>query len=228
MPVDKFGRMKKDDFQAVVEGVSLNYVNKNFIRKGDKIDMGGNSVVNLSDPVNHQDAVTKSYVLDSIERLLGEFIQISGTGEIVTKTYVDDQVSSRKPMITVYAEENGPLSDGSSEWSFGNGVHDRDHNFGYCMPAAGRIIKGTLSAVSQNDAIDAAGQPAGYARVNILKNGIELTDQSIVKEDGEWGGCVSFNPPLELNAGDRINFISKTNNTNVTAAIVSVLVELDV
>ena len=228
MPVDKFGRMKKDDFQAVVEGVSLNYVNKNFIRKGDKIDMGGNPIVNVSDPVNHQDAVTKSYVLDSIERLLGEFIQISGTGEIVTKTYVDDQVSSRKPMITVYAEENGPLSDGSSEWSFGNGVHDRDHNFGYCMPAAGRIIKGTLSAVSQNDAIDAAGQPAGYARVNILKNGIELTDQSIVKEDGEWGGCVSFNPPLELNAGDRINFISKTNNTNVTAAIVSVLVELDV
>ena len=228
MPVDKFGRMKKDDFQAVVEGVSLNYVNKNFIRKGDAIDMGGNSVVNLSDPVNHQDAATMNYVVSTIERIMGDYIQNAAYDGTVTKTYVDDQVSSRKPMITVYAEENGPLSDGSSEWSFGNGVHGRDHNFGYCMPAAGRIIKGTLSAVSQNDAIDAAGQPAGYARVNILKNGIELTDQSIVKEDGEWGGCVSFNPPLELNAGDRINFISKTNNTNVAAAIVSVLVELDV
>ena len=228
MPVDKFGRMKKDDFQAVVEGVSLNYVNKNFIRKGDVIDMGGNSVVNLRDPVHHQDAATMNYVVSTIERIMGDFIQSAAYDGIVTKTYVDDQVSSRKPMITVYAEENGPLSDGSSEWSFGNGVHGRDHNFGYCMPAAGRIIKGTLSAVSQNDAIDAAGHPAGYARVNILQNGVELTDQSIVKEDGEWGGCVSFNPPLELNAGDRINFISKTNNTNVTAAIVSVLVELDV
>ena len=228
MPVDKFGRMKKDDFQAVVEGVSLNYVNKNFIRKGDVIDMGGNSVVNLRDPVHHQDAATMNYVVSTIERIMGDFIQSAAYDGIVTKTYVDDQVSSRKPMITVYAEENGPLSNGSSEWSFGNGVHGRDHNFGYCMPAAGRIIKGTLSAVSQNDAIDAAGQPAGYARVNILQNGVELTDQSIVKEDGEWGGCVSFNPPLELNAGDRINFISKTNNTNVTAAIVSVLVELDV
>ena len=228
MPVDKFGRMKKDDFQAVVEGVSLNYVNKNFIRKGDKIDMGGNSVVNLRDPVHHQDAATMNYVVSTIERIMGDFIQSAAYDGIVTKTYVDDQVSSRKPMITVHAEENGSLSVGNTEWSFGNGVQNRDHNFGYCMPAAGRIIKGTLSAVSQNDAIDAAGQPAGYARVNILKNGIELTDQSIVKEDGEWGGCVSFNPPLELNAGDRINFISKTNNTSVTAAIVSVLVELDV
>ena len=228
MPVDKFGRMKKDDFQAVVEGVSLNYVNKNFIRKGDKIDMGGNSVVNLRDPVHHQDAATMNYVVSTIERIMGDYIQNAAYDGTVTKTYVDDQVSSRKPMITVHAEENGSLSVGNTEWSFGNGVQNRDHNFGYCMPAAGRIIKGTLSAVSQNDAIDAAGQPAGYARVNILKNGIELTDQSIVKEDGEWGGCVSFNPPLELNAGDRINFISKTNNTNVTAAIVSVLVELDV
>ena len=228
MPVDKFGRTQIGETPSTAEGVSLNYVNQNFIRKGDVIDMGGNSVVNLRDPVHHQDAATMNYVVSTIERIMGDYIQNAAYDGTVTKTYVDDQVSSRKPMITVYAEENGPLSDGSSEWSFGNGVHGRDHNFGYCMPTAGRIIKGTLSAVSQNDAIDAAGQPAGYARVNILKNGVELTDQSIVKEDGEWGGCVSFNPPLELNAGDRINFISKTNNIHVTAAIVSVLVELDV
>ena len=228
MPVDKFGRTQIGETPSTAEGVSLNYVNQNFIRKGDVIDMGGNSVVNLRDPVHHQDAATMNYVVSTIERIMGDFIQSAAYDGIVTKTYVDDQVSSRKPMITVHAEENGSLSVGNTEWSFGNGVQNRDHNFGYCMPAAGRIIKGTLSAVSQNDAIDAAGQPAGYARVNILKNGIELTDQSIVKEEGEWGGCVSFNPPLELNAGDRINFISKTNNTSVTAAIVSVLVELDV
>ena len=228
MPVDKFGRTQIGETPSTAEGVSLNYVNQNFIRKGDVIDMGGNSVVNLRDPVHHQDAATMNYVVSTIERIMGDFIQSAAYDGIVTKTYVDDQVSSRKPMITVHAEENGSLSVGNTEWSFGNGVQNRDHNFGYCMPAAGRIIKGTLSAVSQNDAIDAAGQPAGYARVNILQNGVELTDQSIVKEDGEWGGCVSFNPPLELNAGDRINFISKTNNIHVTAAIVSVLVELDI
>ena len=111
MPVDKFGRMKKDDFQAVVEGVSLNYVNKNFIRKGDKIDMGGNSVVNLRDPVHHQDAATMNYVVSTIERIMSDYIQNAAYDGTVTKTYVDDQVSSRKPMITVYAEENGPLSD---------------------------------------------------------------------------------------------------------------------
>ena len=221
MPVDKFGRTQIGETPSTAEGVSLNYVNQNFIRKGDVIDMGGNSVVNLRDPVHHQDAATMNYVVSTIERIMGDFIQSAAYDGIVTKTYVDDQVSSRKPLITVFAEEKGPLSEGHAEWSFGNGA-SAVPNVGYPMPAAGRIIKGSLCTVTRS------GITSNYAKVNLVKNGYEQIYNSIEKADDEWSGSVSFDPPLEVNIGDRINFVSKTSNANVTAAVVSVLIELDV
>ena len=216
MPVDKFGRTQIGETPSTAEGVSLSYISQNFQRKGDIIDMTGNPIVNVSEPRHPQDAATKSFVLDTIERLLGEFIQISGTGEIVTKSYVD----GRKPLITVFAEEKGALSEGHAEWSFGNGV-SAVPNVGYPMPAAGRIIKGSLCTVT------GSGITSNYAKVNLVKNGYEQIYHSIGKADDEWSGSVSFDPPLEVNIGDRINFVSKTSNANVTAAVVSVLIELD-
>ena len=213
MPVDKFGRTQIGETPSTAEGVSLSYISRNFQRKGDIIDMTGNPIVNVSEPRHPQDAATKSFVLDTIGRKL---IQISGTGEIVTKSYVD----GRKPLITVFAEEKGPLSEGHAEWSFGNGV-SAEPNVGYPMPAAGRIIKGCLCTVT------GSGITSNYAKVNLVKNGYEQIYHAIGKADDEWSGSVSFDPPLEVNIGDRINFVSKTSNANVTAAVVSVLIELD-
>ena len=172
-----------------------------------------NPIVNVSEPRHPQDAATKSFVLDTIGRKL---IQISGTGEIVTKSYVD----GRKPLITVFAEEKGPLSEGHAEWSFGNGVAAIP-NIGYPMPAAGRIIKGSLCTVT------GSGITSDYVKVNLVKNGYEQIYHAIGKANDEWSGSVSFDPPLEVNIGDRINFVSKTSNADVTAAVVSVLIELD-
>ena len=213
MPVDKFGRTQIGETPSTAEGVSLSYISRNFQRKGDIIDMTGNPIVNVSEPRHPQDAATKSFVLDAIGRKL---VQISGTGEIVTKSYVD----GRKPLITVFAEEKGPLSEGHAEWSFGNGVAAIP-NIGYPMPAAGRIIKGSLCTVT------GSGITSNYAKVNLVKNGYEQIYHAIGKANDEWSGSVSFDPPLEVNIGDRINFVSKTSNANVTAAVVSVLIELD-
>ena len=213
MPVDKFGRTQIGETPSTAEGVSLSYISRNFQRKGDIIDMTGNPIVNVSEPRHPQDAATKSFVLDTIGRKL---IQISGTGEIVTKSYVD----GRKPLITVFAEEKGPLSEGHAEWSFGNGVAAIP-NIGYPMPAAGRIIKGSLCTVT------GSGITSEYVKVNLVKNGYEQIYHAIGKANDEWSGSVSFDPPLEVNIGDRINFVSKTSNANVTAAVVSVLIELD-
>ena len=57
------------------------------------LNLDNNKIVNLSEPTGVRDAVTKQYV-DS---------------------------HHRKPLITIWAQENGPLNSGEYEWSFGSG-----------------------------------------------------------------------------------------------------------
>ena len=65
MPVDKFGRMS--DAKTRDTGVSLTYINFNYIRSdggtpvSGSIDMKGNTLYNVADPVNPQDVATKEY-----------------------------------------------------------------------------------------------------------------------------------------------------------------------
>ena len=65
MPVDKFGRMS--DAKTRDTGVSLTYINNNYIRSdggtpvAGSIDMKGNTLYNVADPVNPQDVATKEY-----------------------------------------------------------------------------------------------------------------------------------------------------------------------
>ena len=60
MPVDKFGRMS--DAKTKDTGVSLTYINNNYIRSvSGSIDMRGNTLYNVSNPVNPQDVATKKY-----------------------------------------------------------------------------------------------------------------------------------------------------------------------
>ena len=65
MPVDKFGRMS--DAKTRDTGSSLTYINNTYIRSdGGKpvsgsIDMRGNTLYNVSNPVNPQDDATKKY-----------------------------------------------------------------------------------------------------------------------------------------------------------------------
>ena len=65
MPVDKSGRMS--DTKTKDTGVSLTYINNNYIRSdggtpvSGSINMNGNTLYNVSDPVNPQDMATKEY-----------------------------------------------------------------------------------------------------------------------------------------------------------------------
>ena len=65
MPVDKFGRMS--DIKTKDTGVSLTYINNNYVRSdGDtplsgSLDMRGNTIYNVADPVNPQGVATKEY-----------------------------------------------------------------------------------------------------------------------------------------------------------------------
>ena len=66
MPVDKFGRMS--DLKTKDTGVSLTYINNNYVRSDGEtpltgsLNMRGNTLYNVADPVNPQDVATKVYV----------------------------------------------------------------------------------------------------------------------------------------------------------------------
>ena len=120
MPVDKFGRMS--DTKTKDTGVSLTYINNNYIRSDGgnpvtgSIDMKGNTLYNVSDPVNPQDVVTKVYVDNTkgsgvIGRKVGDAVSIKENmdflgkqkiknlpepvddNDVVNKKYVDDQIN---------------------------------------------------------------------------------------------------------------------------------------
>ena len=83
MPVDKFGRMS--DTKTKDTGVSLTYINNNYIRSDGStpvtgsINMNGNTLFNLPNPENIQDAATKKYVDNLMAENVGEG-NISGGG----------------------------------------------------------------------------------------------------------------------------------------------------
>ena len=216
-----------------------------FASEGD-IDMKGNSITGLPNPVDKDAAANKNYVDNGgaiVKNPDGSFTAVSDIDFIgyrlknlsnpkddrdaVNKIYVDRKLSlpsliGPKPIITVWAEEKGPLGDGHYEFSFGNGSSGGDHAYGgYCMSTPGRIIRGSLTATERRIIL------GEEIKVNILINGKEHVQESIVKKSGDLCSCTIFNNPIELKQCDVINFISRTANSKITNAYVSILIELD-
>ena len=164
------------------------------------IDFDGFSLKNIPDPIDEKDVVNKAYVDD--------------------KTI--QPAALIKPIITVWEEEKGPLGNGHYEFSFGNGSSGGEHAYGgYCMSTPGRIIRGSFMATESTIFL------AEELKVNIVVNGKEQFNHSIVKKSGDICSCTIFRDPVELKQCDVINFISRTTNIKVTNAYVSILIELD-
>ena len=89
------------------------------------------------------------------------------------------------------------------------------------MTAPGRIIRGSLAATESKNIF------AEEVIVNITVNGKEQAQESIVKKSVEICSRTIFNDPIELKQCDVINFISRTANSKITNAYVSILIELD-
>ena len=94
MPVDKFGRMS--DTKTKDTGVSLTYINNNYVRSDGgtpltgSLDMKGNTIYNVADPVNPQDVVTKVYVDNTkgsgvIGRRIGDVVSIKENMDFLGK-----------------------------------------------------------------------------------------------------------------------------------------------
>ena len=94
MPVDKFGRMS--DTKTTDTGVSLTYINNNYVRSDGgtpltgSLDMKGNIIYNVAEPVNPQDVVTKVYVDNTkgsgvIGRKIGDAVSIKENMDFMGK-----------------------------------------------------------------------------------------------------------------------------------------------
>jgi len=109
MPVDKFGRSPKTGQNVTnASGVSHEYVNSNFLRKGQAIDMSGQSVVNLGSPQGPMDAVRKKYVnekffkrgdpIDMENNPIKNVLSPTEEGDVATKGYVDSKIAGKSDL----------------------------------------------------------------------------------------------------------------------------------
>ena len=122
----------------------------------------------------------------------------------------------------MWVEEKGPLGNGHYEFSFGNGSSGSEHAYGgYCMRAPGRIIRGSLTVTESKTIL------SEDVKVNIVINGEEQVNQSIVKKSGDICSYTVFTNPIKLNQCDVINFISRIANNRITNAYIFILIELD-
>ena len=173
-------------------------------------------LTNLAPPVDKNDAVTKGHLTDALKAKAGTNYVNKELAKKVNKTDL-----KAKSYITVWAEgnlkhsfSNRTENNSNLQWSFGNGI-ENNRNYGWPSPADGKIIRGSISASSQ----------APEVNVCLVHNGSEKRDYEIVKEVDSLSNYTVFQRPLEIKAGDRINFRS---DSSVRRAIVNILIEIDI
>ena len=158
MPVDKFGRMS--DSKTKDTGVSLTFINNNYIRSDGgtpvtgSIDMRGNTLYNVSNPVDAQD--------------------------VTTKQYVDNKITH---MTVAYGRYQGELIKNEYQFSFG-GVKAHDSTTGFFVPQSGRIRKIKMRTpinkesfedkISERNKVDIAFINQGFFDFTNKKNNGEL------------------------------------------------------
>ena len=168
------------------------------------ISINGFRLKNVPNPKDNRDIANKNYVdhggaivkdpdgsfttvsdIDFIGFRLRNIPNPTDNRDAVNKAFVDKKVSFPSPIglkhiITMWAEEKGPLGNGHYEFSFSNGSSGSEHAYGgYCMSAPGRIIRGSLTVTESKTIL------SEDVKVNIMVNGEEQVNQFIVKESGE-------------------------------------------
>ena len=247
MPIENHQASNKFYVDTVVEAATagdkaLRKLQDGIFASTGEIVMSGNSITGLPNPIDRDAAANKNYVdnggaITKLPKTAVSDIDFNGFSlknipdpidgkDAVNKAYVDGKTiqpaAPIKPITTVWAEEKGPLGNGHYEFSFGNDSSGSEHAYGgYCMSAPGRIIRGSLTVTESRNIL------SEEVKVNIVVNGKEQVNQSIVKKTGDICSCTIFRDPIELNQCDIINFISRTANNKITNAYVSILIKLD-
>ena len=140
MPVDKFGRMS--DLKTKDTGVSLTYINNNYVRSdGDtplsgSLDMRGNTIYNVADPVNPQDVVTKVYVDNTkgsgvIGRKIGDSVSIKKNLDFLGKQKIKnlpDPVNDHDAVTKEYVDSKGNFLELDNPFKFKDNIYEAKDN----------------------------------------------------------------------------------------------------
>ena len=195
MPVDKFGRMS--DTKTKDTGVSLTYINNNYVRSdggiplSGSLDMKGNTIYNVADPVNPQDVVTKEYV---------------------------DKGVGGKHVIAVHARYCGPLKKGEYQFKFSGANFENCEEIigkyedlkgsitGFVMPHSGHIKKIICESLAYRSLEDVAEFFFNF--ISDHKKEMQLRDIPVLKR----GGYVDIEDFLKKGTDELKKLMEKEEN----------------
>ena len=140
MPVDKFGRMS--DLKTKDTGVSLTYINNNYVRSDGEtpltgsLNMRGNTLYNVADPVNPQDVVTKVYVDNTkgsgvIGRKIGDSVSIKENLDFLGKQKIKnlpDPVNDKDAVTKEYVDSKGNFLELDNPFKFKDNIYEAKDN----------------------------------------------------------------------------------------------------
>lgn len=221
-----------------------------YLKKTDdgNVDLEGGRLINVGDVKAVTDGASAKMVKDGWEHFKGEVVRKSGetrmeghldlgghrivnvdlpqrSNDAVNRWYVDTRLSQIQipgPIITLVAEERGPLVGGEFEWSFGSNSESRSHSkVGYVMMKKGKILAMSLSAAERN------GLSEDQVSVGVTVNGQFRGGYDITKVQRSYSASKTFHPPLEVQKGDIINFQTRDSSRTNASGVVAILIELE-
>lgn len=187
---------------------SSNILDKSESAKLNSIEKQLNGLVAVTSTIlNKPDSDTRK--LNALEKHVDGLIAVTST--ILNKP--------KKDIITIWAEERDPLRDVLG-WAFGNSANNKYS--GYPMTIAGRILRMSISSIKTGS----GGDGLDTITVHPVINGI-TQKESITKIKDVRSAYIVFANPIEVMAGNVINFVTTSARPLDAISVVAIIVELD-
>ena len=216
MPVDKFGRMS--DTKTTDSGVSLTYINNNYVRSDGgtpltgSLDMKGNIIYNVAEPVNPQDVATKVYV-DNIKgsgvigRKIGDAVSIKENMDFMGKQKIKnlpDPVNNHDAATKEYVDTKTELGDIDMEGKFTilnvktpiNDNHITDKKYVDDNTAFFVFRKNKYYAKGNINLRDGEASSKKYVDESLASHFIDINDNIVFGRNVDMKGKNIFNLPL--------------------------------
>ena len=216
MPVDKFGRMS--DTKTTDSGVSLTYINNNYVRSDGgtpltgSLDMKGNIIYNVAEPVNPQDVATKVYVDNTkgsgvIGRKIGDAVSIKENMDFMGKQKIKNlpcPVNDHDAATKEYVDTKTELGDIDMGGQFTvlnvktpiNDNHITDKKYVDDNTAFFVFRKNEYYAKGNRNLRDGEASSKNYVDESLASHFIDINDNIVFDRNVDMKGKNIFNLPL--------------------------------